>query len=382
MRPGFPGVPLRLSADRILFYGALCAVVASLPFIVAPHRLYEIATVHDFANYWSAGATVGTPVLTDVSKLTQWQTSHHLAPQPFVYPPGFAWVYAPLTHLPPMTAMIVEQITMIALFAVAGWLIAKVYKFPLWFALVSVFAWGPTMGTIEDGQNTGLALVLVLVATLALVNHRPVLTGLAIGLLLYKPTDAVVLILLLAVRPEWRALGIAGLCAAGWYFLSVGGSGGDWRWPLRYAATVHAWYAPHSAGNSHMVFTVPTMLLATGVPLAIAFCAGAVVVLLALPLLARVSALEAASMATFVGVATSLHAWSYTAALLLPGVCYVMTRLVEPWRTRVIAAAYVCASIGAATAYGGAALAIICISGTVWWLSANYLGRPSAPDAV
>lgn len=341
-----------------------------------------MATVHDFANYWSAGATVGTPVLTDVSKLAEWQTSHHLGPQPFVYPPGFAWVYAPLAHLPTMTAMIVAQIMMIGLFAIAGFLIAKIYKLRLWFALVAVFAWGPTIGTIEDGQNTGLALVLVLVATLALVNRRPLLTGLAVGLLLYKPTDAATLVLLLAVRREWRALGIAGLCGAGWYFLSVGASGGDWRWPLRYADTVHAWYALHSAGNPHLVFTVPTMLLAAGVPLAIAFCAGAAVAVLALPLFARATALEAASMATLIGVATSLHAWSYTAALLLPAVCYAITRLLEPWRTRVIGVAYVCASVGTATAYGGFPLAIICIGGTVWWLSANYLGGLSAPETV
>ena len=353
-----------------------------MPFIVAPHRLQEMATVHDFANYWSAGATVGTPVLTDVSKLAEWQTAHHLGPQPFVYPPGFAWVYAPLSHLPPVTAMVVEQVVMVALFALSAWLIAKTYGFRPWFALASVFAWGPTIGTIEDGQNTGLALVLVLVATLALVNRRSVLTGLAVGLLLYKPTDAVVLILLLAVRREYRALGIVGLCAAAWYFLSVAGSAGDWRWPVRYAATVHDWYALHSAGNPHMVFTVPTMLLAGGVPVAVALCAGAVVVILALPLLARVSALEAASMATLVGVATSMHAWSYTAALLLPAVCYAMTRIAEPWRTRVIATAYVCASIGTATANAGTALAIICIGGTVWWLSANYLSRLSAPEAV
>lgn len=341
-----------------------------------------MATVHDFANYWSAGATVGTPVLTDVSKLAEWQTSHHLGPQPFVYPPGFAWVYAPLAHLPTMTAMIVAQIMMIGLFAIAGFLIAKIYRLRLWFALVAVFAWGPTIGTIEDGQNTGLALVLVLVATLALVNRRPLLTGLAVGLLLYKPTDAATLVLLLAVRREWRALGIAGLCGAGWYFLSVGASGGDWRWPLRYADTVHAWYALHSAGNPHLVFTVPTMLLAAGVPLGIAFCAGAAVVVLALPLFARATALEAASMATLIGVATSLHAWSYTAALLLPAVCYAITRLLEPWRTRVIGVAYVCASVGTATAYGGFPLAIICIGGTVWWLSANYLGGLSAPETV
>jgi hypothetical protein len=111
-----------------------------------------------------------------------------------------------------------------------------------------------------------------------------------------------------------------------------------------------------------MVFTVPTMLLAAGVPLAIAFGAGAAVVVLALPLFARVTALEAASMAMLVGVTTSLHAWSYTAALLLPAVCYAITRLQEPGRTR--------------------ALAIICVGGTVWWLSASYLGRLSTPKAV
>ena len=259
---------------------------------------------------------------------------------------------------------------MIALFAAAAWLIAGIYGFPKWFAALGVFAWGPTISTIEDGQNTGLALVLMLTAILALTNRRPFLAGLAIGLLLYKPTEALAFLLLLLVRREWRALGVAALFGLAWYILSVGASGGDWLWPIAYANTIHVWYAANSA-NPYQVFTVPTLLLAAHGPVFVGLASGAVVLVIALPPLARVSALEAASMVTLVGLAGSVHAWPYSAAVMLPAVCYAMTRLSERLRLPVIIAAYVCAAIGVSTAYGGYALAIICVGGTLWWLLAN-----------
>ena len=56
-----PREPLHVSSGTAWFFGALCAVYSSLPFIVAPQRFRDVANVNDFANYWAAGATVGTP---------------------------------------------------------------------------------------------------------------------------------------------------------------------------------------------------------------------------------------------------------------------------------------------------------------------------------
>jgi len=371
---------LRTSSSGMWFYGTLCAIYSSLPFIVAPQRFRDVANVNDFANYWSAGATVGSGLLTDPGRLEAWEAAHDVAPHPFVYPPGFAWFYAPFAHFPPMTALMIELVVMIALFGLAALLIAEIYGFPRWFAALGVFAWGPTVSTIEAGQNTGLALVLMLTAILALASRRPLLLGVAVGLLLYKPTDALAFLLLLLVRREWRALAVATLFGLGWYVLSVGASGGDWLWPIAYANTVHAWYAANSS-NPYQVFTVPTLLLAAQTPVVVAVATGAIVLISALPLLARVSGLEAASMATLVGLAASVHAWPYSAAVMLPAVCYAMTSLPNSLRLPIIIAAYVGAAVGVSTAYGGYALAMVCVGGTLWWLLTGYRAGSRAPLA-
>jgi Glycosyltransferase family 87 len=367
-------LPLRLSRDRIWLYAAIAAIFSSLPYIVMPSRFTEMATKHDFANYWSAGATAGTKALTDPTAHAQWQSVHHIAIQPFVYPPAFAWAYAPFAHLAPLPALYAAQGAMAGLFVLAALLIARVYRLRAWFALAAVFAWGPTIATIEDGQNTGLSLVLALSAILSLLHRRTLLAGLVVGLLLYKPTDALALVVLLIVRKEWRALAVAGCCAIVWYAASAVASGGDWQWPVQYAATIQKWYVAHSAGAQYGVyaFTLPTILLTLGTSQAIAFSAAGALFLLALPLLARAPLLEAASMALFVALATSIHAWNYTAALALPAICYVMITLREPWRTRLLLPAYAGAAIGSATPYGGPFLALICIGGTIGWMIARY----------
>jgi len=368
-------LPLRLSRDRIWIYAVIAAIFSSLPYIVMPSRFAEMATKNDFANYWSAGATAGTPSLTDPARHAQWQNAHHVAVQPFVYPPAFAWAYAPFAHFAPLPGLYAAQGVMVALFVVAALSIARIYGFKPWFALAAVFAWGPTMATIEDGQNTGLALVLALAATAALMRQRGLLAGLAVGLMLYKPTDALAMVLLLIVRREWRALTVTAGCALAWYAASAVAAGGDWRWPFQYASTIAAWYAVHSAGALYgiNVFTVPTILLQLGVSPALAFVAAVTLLALSVPLLARVPLLEAASMTLFVGLASAVHAWNYTAALALPAICYAMTALREPWRTRLVVLAYAGAAIGSATPYGGPFLAAICIGGTFGWMIARYV---------
>lgn len=77
-------------------------------------------------------------------------------------------------------------------------------------------------------------------------------------------------------------------------------------------------------------------------------------------------------MAPLVGLAASVHAWSYSAAIALPAIAYAMVRIAEPLRTRVVVIAYACGAVGVSMIIGGPALAIVCIGGTVWWFVSAY----------
>ena len=87
-------------------------------------------------------------------------------------------------------------------------------------------------------------LLLCMLFILGLVRRQPILAGAAVGLLFFKPTDAVVFVLLLVIRREWRALAVVAAACVAWYIASVPASAGDWIWPYHYAAYLSAYY-PH-----------------------------------------------------------------------------------------------------------------------------------------
>jgi hypothetical protein len=364
--------PLRISTERIALYGLALAILTSLPYLIFPSWFHDVATRGDFANFWSGGSTVGSATLLDPRALAAWQIAHHLQPQTFVYPPAFAWLYAPLAPLGSMGGMVVADIGMVAIVGGAALLAARIYALPKWFALAAVFAWAPTINAIEVGQNTGIALLLALVAIWALVGRRPAIAGLAIGALLYKPSLALPFVVLLLVRREWRAFVVAVACAGAWYVLSVLATHGDWSWPQQYLRIVRASAIADFPGNAFKAYTLPTLLLAMRVPITVATLCAAAVFIAAIPLLARARALEAASVTSLVGLATSIHAWPYEATLLLPTVFYAMVALPEPPKTRLVAFAYVIAAVALSLPYCGHALALLTIGGVSLWFYQRY----------
>jgi Glycosyltransferase family 87 len=371
-------LPLRLSRDRVVVCGVLLALLVSSPFMLFPNWFTEVAYRGDFANFWSAGANAGSTALLHPAALFEWQRAHGITPQSFNYPPAFAWFYAPFSHLSPMAGMCVQDLCMIAFFIGAAWIASRIYAFPLWFAGVATFAWGPTINAIEVGQNAGLSVLLILCAIWALAQRRAGLAGLSIGLLLFKPSVALPFVLLLVVRAQWRALTVVAAMAAVWYVASAAALHGEWGWPAAYVRLVANMNAGEFAGNAHKAFTIPTLLMAGGASQALAVGVAVAIAIAAIPLLMRGSLLEAASLTSLLGVATSLHAWPYEAALLLPAVYYAMGRLREPARTRIVIAAYVIAACALSLPYTGHALALLTVGGTALWFWAAYRGAGSA----
>lgn len=358
--------PLRLSRERILLYGATLACVGLIPLLVIPHYFVRTAYEADWGNFWAAGATVGTSTLLDPWLHAAWQTAHHMRVQSFAYPPAVAWLYAPFSHLSPVTSFFIDQALMVAVSFLAALLVARIYRFARWFAIAVVFAWAPLLYAIVVGQSTPVALVLFLLAILALTEERPVLAGLAAGALLFKPTDAIVLIVLLGVRGRWQSLAVACACGAFWYVASVAATAGNWGWPITYLHSIQGYYNADFAANAVKSFSLPTVLMYAHVPQSVAMIAGAVLFLACIALLVRAPILEAASMTPLVTLAISPHAWAYDVGLLIPSLCYVMRVAGEPWRTRIIATAYI---IGVLPLMGFDPLAVVVLGGVGLWLA-------------
>ncbi len=287
--------PLRLSTERVVMYGALLTLIclAQIRFVVAQG-------FGDWRSFWAAGSTAGTPSLLDPHSHAIWQTAHHVPTTIFPYQPGAAWFWYPFKFMSLPAGYAINVILMAAAAIASAAIAARIYQIPTTFAVPLTLAWAPVTAALATGQNSPVGLLLSLCAILALVADSQVMSGLAVGALLYKLPYALPLIIVLLVRRKTSALAIVAACAAAWYILGAAASGGDWHWPSHYAAALQGYFAADAHHNATKAISIPSLLLRAGVPQMPALLAGAALFALSIPLLMRVSLLEAASFALLV----------------------------------------------------------------------------------
>jgi Glycosyltransferase family 87 len=311
-------------------------------------------TGDDWRIFWNAGHNVGSGALIGVSH--------------FAYQPGAAWVLWPFARLPLATGYFIYVAIMLAVTTAAAWIAAKVYALPLPVATLMALAWAPFTIAICLGQNSPVALLFTMLAILGFIRRNEMLAGAAVGLLLYKPTDAIPFIFLLLIYRQWRSLGIVTLCGLAWYALSAAAAN-DWLWPVPYAHMLAALYRVDVVGNSDFAISIPTMLTRLHVPGLIGWALGAAVLLVGTPFLLRVRRVEAASVVPLIGIAASPHAWGYEALLALPAM-WLMATHPNRLRATLLIDVYAIAPIYLyARALHFDALAVPILGGTACWFA-------------
>jgi hypothetical protein len=298
---------------------------------------------HDWPAFWSAGATAGSPDLVDSARHLAWQRGHGLPEAFFPYPAGSAWLFAPFALVPLDVGFVAHGLLMLLAAVGAGVAAAAVFNLERRDSVLAVLAFAPVTASVVLGQNGPLGLLLAMVAITGLVGGRPVLTGIGIGLLLYKPTYAVPLIGLLVLRRRWSELAIVAGFAVCWYLAGVLAAGGDWLWPSAWLGGLGGYLAADFAGNADKAVSLPGLLERLAVPEVIWVIAGLLLVAASIPRLIRAPMLEAGAAACLVGVAASPHAWGYDAALVVPFLLWLLAghgNLTELARTRLLVTAY------------------------------------------
>jgi arabinofuranan 3-O-arabinosyltransferase len=175
----------------------------------------------DFVNVWSAGRLVldGHPALAydwNIQKQVQIAVlgTGYEGNFAWHYPPPFLFVAALLAHFPYAVAFIGwAAISLVPYLAVMraivgrpfGWLLAAAFPVVLTNTLV--------------GQNGFLTASLV-GGTLYLIPKRPILAGICLGLLSYKPQYGVLFPLVLIAAAQWRVFVTAGIVALALAFTS------------------------------------------------------------------------------------------------------------------------------------------------------------------
>ena len=332
---------LRIGMDRVRLYGVglLLIGLSQLRFVKSVGHFW------DWLDFYIAGAMAGTRALLDPAVHAAWGQSHNLPVTAFAYLPGFAWLLVPAAHVSLAWGFAINAVVMFAIAIGAALLAERVFQVERRLGVLSVIGWAPIAAAIVTGQNSPLGLLLWMLALLGFARNQDSLIGLAVGALCYKPTYALPFIVLLFVLARWRALGVVIGCGVVWYALSVSASGGDWLWPANYLRSLAAYVGPDFAYNRFKAISLPGVLMLAGLSHGLAFAIGMVMLVAGIALLRKMPALEAASLTGLIGIAASPHAWPYDAAIALPALWWVMTKIAEPWRTRIVVAAYAIAPL-------------------------------------
>lgn len=328
----------------------------------------------DWSAFQSAGATAGSRALLDPLLHTAWQTTHHVPHSTFPYLPGAAWVLVPLAQLPPAEGYAFNFLLMACAALFAALTAAKVFAVRKDVAVVSVFAWAPLVAGLATGQNAPLGLLLVTLAARGLAARSWLLTGVACGALLYKPLYGVPLLLLLVLRREWRACGVAAACTLLWYLASVSATAGDLLWPSHYAAAIGGYALHDFQVNALKAIGIPQILMRAGLQPVTAYAAGLALFVFSLPLIVRLDAARAVALVMLASLAFGPHTQPYDLALALPAIWCYLREASNAFTRAAIAAMYAAAPLWLLSGvFRFDVLAPICIA---FAMAALYDARP------
>jgi hypothetical protein len=185
----------------------------------------------DFLSVWAAGAQAlhgGAASVYGITALDALQNSTvsnlgglHL---PFAYPPTFLLIAVLLGTLPYVAAFFVWQAVTLLLYAAAIYLIV-----PRREAVVLALAFPAVFANVFVGQE-GLLAAALLGGALRLLDDRPVLSGLLLGMLTFRPQLGVLFPIVLLLTGRWRTIVSATITTMGLAAASFWCFGADaWR---------------------------------------------------------------------------------------------------------------------------------------------------------
>jgi alpha-1,2-mannosyltransferase len=211
-----------LNHDRIVGWGGILLTlqVLFLGFMVLWHHnafeRIEPQSSTDFVSFYAAGklTLAGSPTLAydraAHAAAEAAATQPHTPYQFFFYPPVYLFVCAALALLPYMVAFLFFQAV-----TLLSWMLVMraILKARGWSWCLPVLAYPAAFWTLGLGQNAFMTAALIGGVTL-LCDKRPVLAGLLLALMSFKPHLALLIPFALAAGGYWRTVIAAGIGTA------------------------------------------------------------------------------------------------------------------------------------------------------------------------
>jgi len=188
----------------------------------------------DFAGFYYAGKILNGPTPENLyNPAPQDEAYYEIFPTlrgkenlPYVHPPIVAWAFRPLARLPYATAYAIWLIVSAGLYgaalAVTWRLMSSMPLDDRVVVLLLAVTFEPfLMECWLGGQLSAFAFLCLALAFFWEEAGRPILSGLALGLCLYKPTLLILLLPMLIVARRWWTLLGVGLTAGGMVLVSL-----------------------------------------------------------------------------------------------------------------------------------------------------------------
>lgn len=236
------GVTLR--AEKMLILMAAVATLLAIAVAVLWYRSdasHHFWTDRDFSNYWIASRMILEGQVLDLFRGHDAYFAHMLRAfgsdypwHSWSYPPHFLLMIWPLGLLPHGLAMIAFLLVSLFLYLHAVSVFYRRYRS---FSALLIIPF--VICNIWTAQNGFITAALFLYG-MALRDRRPVLAGVAFGLLTVKPQLGLLIPILLLYERQWRVIASAGMTTIGLLALSGFVFGGEaWlgyvqnTWPMQ-----------------------------------------------------------------------------------------------------------------------------------------------------
>jgi hypothetical protein len=205
-----------LTAPLVIVFG----VISNAPFLTQ-RKFGGHVIGRDFLNYWSGSKLLLSghlSTLYDPAAYSAWLVKGWGAgfgALSFSYPPTLLPFISWLGVFPYGVALALWSLLGVGLLIAAGWPYTKRPSI-----LLALLAAPAVFVCLDDGQN-GLIFSAVLAAALRLVDRKPVLAGVLIGLLTVKPQLGILIPIALLCAGRWKTIGAAAVTTVALVALSV-----------------------------------------------------------------------------------------------------------------------------------------------------------------
>ncbi len=257
------------TADRLVFGGLQTLILlASLGYLAfSVHRYATIGSVpgSDFSFLWTAAKIASAEDLRlaysgELFSLEAVQQQNWEAPERgnyFSYPPHFLLFLWPLAHLTYEFGFFLWALINPLMLAAVVWAVFRRSWYAAGFAVLAPAAFF----CLWVGQ-TGILAAALLIGGMALLERRPILAGILIGLLTFKPMLGVIIPFALLAGHHWRTFISAVLTVGALFLLSIAVYGTE-AWIIYFTSVPDRYLGDIAQARGLISNLVPTVYMAS-----------------------------------------------------------------------------------------------------------------------